>query len=115
VDILAATARGPRQNGVFALWLVVRQCDGLLPPAPLGRRAFHARLARLEKRLTSLSLPASLRRALPGSLRELRTAVPERVGVALQQLVAPAREGAGAAAADALLTAARTARTIARQ
>jgi hypothetical protein len=114
VEILADTARGPRQNAVFALWLVVRQCDGLLAPHPLTDRAFRGRLALLERRLSSLSLPAPLRRALPSSLRELAAGRADRAAVALQQLVAPAREAAGAAAADAVLLAARATRTADR-
>lgn len=110
---LAEAARGPKRNGLFALWLVVRYCDGALPPA-LGERACRARLGGLEHRLSSLSLPAPLRRALPACLRELRAGEPGRMTVALQQLAAPAREGIGAAAADALIAGARTARRWAR-
>jgi hypothetical protein len=114
VETLAETARGPRQNAVFALWLVVRQCDGLLPPDPLPARVARARFALLEKRLTSLSLPAPLRRALPAALREIATCAPERGRDALQLLVAPAREAAGASAADAIQLAVRAARAATR-
>ena len=112
---LAAAARGPKRNGLFALWLVVRHCDGALPPTALGAPASAMRLGGLEHRLSSLSLPAPLRRALPACLRELRAGQPSRISVALQQLAAPARDGVDSAAADAIVTAARTARRLVRE
>jgi hypothetical protein len=104
------TARGPKRNGIFALWLIVRQCESMLPPEPLSEKACAARLSALERRLSSLTLPAPLRRALPASARELRSQHPNRVPVALQQLSAPAREAIGPSAGDALLLAARGSR-----
>ncbi|MDH3291811.1 MAG: hypothetical protein OEO20_09325 [Gemmatimonadota bacterium] len=112
---LAEAARGPKRNALFALWLVVRHCDGALPPAALSERACSARLGGLEHRLSSLSLPAPLRRALPACLRELRAGQPARITGALQQLAAPAREGVGPAAADALGAGARAARRSTRE
>lgn len=107
-------ARGPRRNGLFALWLFVRQCGGDLPPAALSARASAARLTRMERRLSSLTLPAPLRRALPASTRELRSPHAGRVAVALQQLAAPARESIGASAGEAMLHAARCSRRALR-
>jgi hypothetical protein len=112
---LAEAARGPKRNALFALWLVVRHCDGALPPTALGERAGRARLGGLEHRLSSLSLPAPLRRALPACLRELRAGQPARITVALQQLAAPAREGVGTSAAEALVAGARAARRVIRE
>lgn len=109
-----ATARGPKRNGLFALWLFVRQCEGTLPPNPLSEKACAARLSGLEQRLSSLTLPAPLRRALPGSTRELRSRRPNRVSIALQQLSAPAREAIGPSAGEALLLAARGSRRALR-
>lgn len=109
-----ATARGPKRNGLFALWLIVRQCDGALPPDALSAKACAARLSGLERRLSSLTLPAPLRRALPASARELRSEHANRVPVTLQQLSAPAREAIGSAAGDALLLAARNSRRALR-
>ncbi len=107
---MSSAARGPRRNGLFALWLIVRQCDSLLPPRMLGKATLAGRSAGLERRLHSLSLPAALRRALPASVRELRAAQPDRVPAVLQQLAAPAREAISGAAADSLLQAARASR-----
>lgn len=111
LDVMAAAERGPTRNGIFALWLVVRQCGGMLPPEPLAQGVSRRRLERLERRLSSLSLPAPLRRALPASVREIRDARPGGAAVALQQLVAPAREALGAPSGDALALAARAVRS----
>jgi hypothetical protein len=110
VDAMAEAARGPKRNGVFALWLLLRQCEGRLAPTPLSQRADRRRLEQLERRLSSLSLPAPLRRALPASLRELKLAQADSLRIALHQLVAPAREAIGRGAADAVALAARGAR-----
>ena len=107
-------ARGPKRNGLYALWLFVRQCEGALPPDPLSEKASAARLSRLEGRLSSLTLPAPLRRALPASARELRSQHASRIAVALQQLSAPAREAIGHSTGDAMLQAARYARRALR-
>jgi len=112
LEAMAESARGPKRNGLFALWLVLRQCGGRLPPGELSDRADRQRLERLERRLSSLSLPTALRRALPGSMRELRENRPDSVAVALQQLVAPTREALGRSAADAVGLAARSAREV---
>ncbi len=111
---LAAEARGPKRNGLYALWLFLRQCDGRIPPGELSEPADRARLERLEKRLSSLSLPAPLRRALPGSVRELKQGGTDGVTVALRQLVAPTREALGRGAAEAVALAARSAREAER-
>jgi len=111
LEALSGAARGPRQNGTFAVWLLVRYCDGLLPPTPLSDRIAQRRFEQLERRLTSLSLPAPLRRGVSGALRELRDEGPRRVSLALHQLVAPTRDTLGAPAADALVFAARMAQT----
>ena len=111
---MEATARGPKRNGLFALWLIVRQCEGALPPDALSEKACAARLSGLERRWSSLTLPVSLRRALPASARELRSQHANRVPVTLQQLSAPAREAIGPAAGDALLLAARNSRRALR-
>ena len=66
--LLAHTARGPRRDGVFALWLVVRVAEGLASATPATERAERRRLANLERRLASLTLPPPLRRALVARL-----------------------------------------------
>ncbi|MGD2135956.1 MAG: hypothetical protein PVF27_07345 [Gemmatimonadales bacterium] len=113
-DSLAASERGPRRNGLFALWLVVRQCAGVVPPDAVAPALARRRLERLERRLSSLSLPAPLRRALPATVRELAGGHPESAAVALQQLIAPAREALGGTAAEALALAARATRVVVR-
>lgn len=110
LEAMESIGRGPRQNGLFALWLFVRQCAGALPPDPLSHKAFANRCRRLERRLSSLSLPMPLRRALAGSFAELADGGSGHVHVALQQLVAPAREAIGRSAGDIMNQAARKAR-----
>jgi hypothetical protein len=114
VDAMADAERGPKRNGLFALWLIARQCDGGLPPDAIAPASARRRLDRLERRLSSLSLPGPLRRSLPGALRELRESHPDGSAIALQQLVAPARETLGVRAAEAMAVATRTARAALR-
>ncbi|MBI4421731.1 MAG: hypothetical protein HY560_12975 [Gemmatimonadetes bacterium] len=115
VEALAAAAPGPRRNGAYALWLFVRACGGLLPPEPLSESRHRLRLRGLERRLRRLPLPAPLRRALAGGLRGLADGSPHGAAVALQQLVAPAREAVGPGAGEAVALAARRARDAIRQ
>ncbi len=111
VGLLPRTARGPRREGIYALWLVVRVAqDLLLLDPPIPERAFHRRLAALESRLSSLTIPPPLRRALAAALLTLKDAQPDQVPAVLSTLVAPARDGAGPEAADAVNRAARAAR-----
>lgn len=112
LEAMEAIGRGPRQNGLFALWLFVRQCAGALPPNTLSDQVSAARLRHLERRLSSLSLPSPLRRALPGSLAELETHDRDRVPVALLQLAAPTRDAIGRNVGDILSHAARRARRV---
>lgn len=114
IDALAAEARGPRRNGAYALWLVLRVAAGALPPDRLPRDLHAERLAELGRRLSSLSLPVPLRRALTGALAELEEASPAASAAALRLLVAPARETLGPPVADAVAVAAREARTLAQ-
>lgn len=110
IELLPRTARGPRREGVFALWLTVRVAldHGLTPPLP--ERARRRRVAALERRLATLTLPAPLRRAVSAALAHLHEATPDSAALALGQLVAPARDALGAEAGDAIAQAARTAR-----
>ncbi len=107
---MATAARGPRRNGLFALWLLVRAADGLLPPQPLTARAHRARLDSLGRRLSSLSLPAGLRRACNDLVRDLQEADAAALPAALQRAVAPTREAIGAEASEALALSVRLAR-----
>jgi hypothetical protein len=111
IGLVAAAARGPQREGLFALWLVVRSAEALLPPRPLSGKSHRRRLQALESRLASLALPAPLRRALVAARHHLEPATPAAATVVLAQLVAPAREVLGPEAGDAVAVAARAART----
>lgn len=113
LDLLARAARGPRREGVYALWLVLRVTTDYLAEPPLAERATRRRLAALERRLSSLTLPPPLRRALASLLHDLRNGGRDAVPIVLSTLVAPVRETAGPEAADAIQRAARTARQLA--
>jgi hypothetical protein len=110
LELLARTARGPRREGVYALWLILRVTTDYLADPPLPERATRRRLAALETRLSSLTMPPPLRRALSALLPELKDGGREVVPVVLSTLVAPARDSAGPEAAEAVQRAARAAR-----
>lgn len=111
VGLIAAAARGPQREGLFALWLVVRAAEGLLPPAPVSAKNHRRRLQALESRLGSLALPAPLKRALAAARQHLDGATPRAAALVLSQLAAPARDVLGAEAAEAVMVAARAAKT----
>lgn len=111
IGLVARAARGPQREGLFALWLVVRSAEALLPPRPLSGKSHRRRLQALESRLASLALPAPLRRALVAARDHLEPATPAAAAVVLAQLVAPAREVLGPEAGDAVAVAARAAST----
>ena len=113
LQLLPQTGRGPRREGIFALWLTLRVAQDLVRDPP-AERAHRRRLQALEHRLSSLTLPPPLRRALATAISQLRDARPETAVQVLSQLVAPARESGGADAGDALAHAARAARAALR-
>jgi hypothetical protein len=115
LGLLPQTGRGPRREGIFALWLTVRVAQDLLRDPPPAERAHRRRVQALEQRLSSLTMPPPLRRALAAALNQLREAKPETAVQVLSQLVAPAREAGGGEAGDALAQAARAARAILRE
>ncbi|HEV8355750.1 MAG TPA: hypothetical protein VGQ17_03185 [Gemmatimonadales bacterium] len=110
VALMGQTPRGPRREGVFAVWLTLRVAEDLLLAPPHPDRAVRRRVGALEQRLSSLTFPAPLRRALAAAIEELKSPSREQVTLVLQQLVAPARETLGAEAGEALSRAARAAR-----
>jgi hypothetical protein len=110
--IAGESRRGPRRDGLYALWLVVRTAEGLLPPAPVSRKNHKRRLQALEVRLGSLALPAPLKRALVAARTHLEPGTADAAAVVLSQLVAPAREVLGAEAADAIIGAAEEAKRL---
>jgi hypothetical protein len=113
LQLLPQTGRGPRREGIFALWLTVRVAQDLVREFP-AERAHRRRLQALEQRLSSLTLPPPLRRALAAAISQLRDARSETAVQVLSQLVAPARESGGAEAGEAVAHAARAARTALR-
>lgn len=107
---LEAASRGPKRNGIFALWLFTRVATGRLPPDPVSAKAHLRRLDRLQRRLSSLSVPPPLRRALTAAVRQMADGTAEQAAVALQLLVAPSREVIGPDEAGAVAEVAARAR-----
>jgi hypothetical protein len=114
LELVPRTVRGPKREGIFALWLTMRVAQDLLLDTPPAERAHRRRLQALAHRLSSLTLAAPLRRALVAAIDHLREAKPETAAQVLSQLVAPAREAAGPDVADAVAQAAKAARAAAR-
>lgn len=112
--LLPGTARGPRREGIFALWLTMRVAQDLTRDPPPAERAHRRRLQALEHRLSSLTIPPPLRRALAAAISQLREVQPQTAAQVLSQLVAPARDTGGAEAGEAVAQAARTARAAVR-
>ncbi|MDQ3208309.1 MAG: hypothetical protein M3Q37_06835 [Gemmatimonadota bacterium] len=108
--LLPQVGRGPKRGGIFALWLTVRVAQDLLRDPPPPERAHRRRVQALERRLSSLTMPPPLRRALGAAVSQLREIRPETAAQVLSQLVAPARETGGAEAGEAVALAARQAR-----
>jgi hypothetical protein len=114
LSLLPQTGRGPKRGGIFALWLTLRVAQDLLLDPPPVERAHRRRVQALEQRLSSLTMPPPLRRALAAAVAQLREGRPETAAQVLSQLVAPARETGGAEAGEALALAARQARQVVR-
>jgi hypothetical protein len=110
VALVAAAPRGPKRDGLYALWLTLRAAEALLPPAPISPKNHRRRLQALETRIASLALPAPLKRALAAARTHLDAATAAAATMVLAQLVAPARDVLGAEAADAVASAVRGAR-----
>jgi hypothetical protein len=114
LTLLTQTGRGPKRGGLFALWLTLRVAQDLLEDPPPQERSHRRRVQALERRLSSLTMPPPLRRALVAAVNQLRDITPDSVPQILSQLVAPARETGGNEAGDALALAARQARQALR-
>lgn len=110
VALVATAPRGPKRDGLYALWLIIRAAEALLPPAPVSPKNHRRRLQALETRIASLALPAPLKRALAAARTHLDPATAAAAQVVLAQLVAPARDVLGSEAADAVAAAVRGAR-----
>jgi hypothetical protein len=110
LSLLAAVGRGPKRGGIFALWLTMRVAQDLLLDPPPAERAHRRRVQALERRLSSLTMPPPLRRALGAAVNQLREARADQAAQVLSQLVAPARETGGSDAGEAVALAAKRAR-----
>ncbi len=110
IALAAEAVRGPARDGLFALWLVVRSAEALLPPRPVSGKNHRRRLQALEARLASLALPAPLKRAVVAARLHLEPGTPAAAASVLSQLVAPARDVLGPEAGEAVVVAARAAR-----
>ena len=113
LTLMPQTGRGPKREGIFALWLTLRVAQDLVRDPP-AERAHRRRLQALEHRLSSLTLPPPLRRALAAAISQLRDVRSETAAQVLSQLVAPAREAGGPEAGEAVAQAARAARASLR-
>jgi len=109
VGELALSMRGPRQNGLFVLWLLLRVCGDLFPPNALTERSHRRRLLSLEKRVSSLTLPPTFRRAVRECTGRLREASPASAVAALRAVSVPV-DTLGPAARGAVLRALRKVR-----
>ncbi len=110
LELLPRAARGPRRDGIFALWLTLRVARDAHGGSAASERAHRRRVGALEQRLSSLTVAPPLRRALAAAVAELLAPDASGAARALSQLVAPARETAGPDAAEAVALAAKAAR-----
>lgn len=110
LELMAVRVRGPERDGLLALWLTLRVLGDATGTDPLPDRVTRRRLAALARRLARLTVPAPLRRALDAALAHVEEPTPRAVALALTQLVAPALDTLGPAAAEAVAGAARRAR-----
>ncbi len=94
--------RGPKREGVFALWLVARVAWDVGSASEDADRADRRRIALLDKRLAPLAVPRPLARGLATALTHLHDGTPAAARIALSQLVAPAREAIGPEAGEAI-------------
>lgn len=100
LELVAQSARGPRRDGLFALWLLLRVLQDLQSPAPCPERLHRRRVAALERRLATVTLPAPFRRAVTSAMAALADPATANPAVILAQLVAPVRESVNAEAGE---------------
>lgn len=108
-ETLAFSARGPKRNGLYAIWLFLRLCGDLGPPAPVGERNHRRRVQQFERRISSLTLPAELRRAIGSGADHLTNGKPDPPR-ALRAILNPTRQLLGHRAGEAVADALRKAR-----
>ena len=105
----AAEARGPKRNGLFALWLVMRVAGDTLPPHAVTERAHRRRSEALVKRLASLTLPGPLRTPLHDAASALGERSTTDVRHLMSELVPTVRQTLGSQAANVVAAAAHRA------
>ena len=99
--------RGPKREGAFALWMLVRIALDQGLAADLPDKADRRRIALLAHRLAPLAVPRPLARGLTTALGHLEDGTASGARVALAQLVAPTKDALGSEAADAVALAAK--------
>lgn len=99
--------RGPKREGAFATWLLMRVAMDIGLVAAAGDRSDRRRVALLTKRLAPLALARPLARGLAAALAHLQEGSPGAARIALAQLVAPVRESLGPEAAEAVAVGAK--------
>ena len=111
-DLPLETERCGRSGRLFAFhvcdWKTPTEDLLLDPPQP--ERAFRRRVGLLRRRLSSLTVPAPLRRALTAAVGSLERATATDASTILSLLAAPARDTVGPEVGDALARSARAAR-----
>lgn len=109
-ELMAKTARGPKREGVYAVWLVVRAAEDRLATPPIPEKLLAKQLEALEHRIATLTPPAPIRRGVASALALLAESGPDSPAAALALLTAPAKDALGAEVAEAVHAAARAAR-----
>ena len=102
VELQRRFERGPKREGAFAVWLVVRVALDLGAGDAALDKLDRRRLGLLGQRLAPLAVPRSLARGLTTALGHLDELTPGAARTALAQLVAPTRDALGSDAADAV-------------
>ena len=74
IDLMRSAPRGPRRDGLFALWLAVHVAEDLGLATGTAERAYRRRVALLEQRISSLALPLALKRGLARMIEGLKNA-----------------------------------------
>jgi hypothetical protein len=110
LEQMSEARRGPKRDALFALWVTVQVTEDLLLEPPQPERAFRRRVGLLKRRLTSLTVPAPVRRALTSTTASLERATRTDASTILALLAAPAGDALGPEVADALARSAKAAR-----
>lgn len=110
VELITRTARGPKREGIYALWLVVRAAELRKFDPPVAPKLLAKQLEALTHRVATLTPPAPIRRAVASALTLLADPAPDAPAAALHQLAAPAREALGTEVAEAIGAAVKAAK-----